>query len=336
MPNRVALAPLLTLLVVITGAATAPPRAHAAQYRPGSVSGQVRYSPGGAPADNVTVRVEFFTGGIVAELQTDRLGKFRFMNLAAELYIVRVHAPDYLDAQQQVDLRTNASEYVLLQLTAKDSARHSTAAALPPAVLDAKTPPAARAEFEAARAALARPGRADEAIAHLEKALALYPTFVEAQMLLGTALMDKRDWARAEPALRRVLELEPKAAGARFALGELYRLQKNYAAAEAELREGLKLLPNSAEGHYALGRVYYERGDIPKAGVQVGTALRLRPDLAEGYLLAGNLLLRAHKAEEALAQFEQYLRLAPDGEYSKQAREMANKIKRALAESKRR
>ena len=70
--------------------------------------------------------------------------------------------------------------------------------------------------------------------------------------------------------------------------------------------------------------------------MQVGTALRLKSDLAEAYLLSGNLLLRARKPDEALAHFEEYLRLAPHGEYAKQARQAADKIRRALAASKRR
>ncbi|HEX8071549.1 MAG TPA: tetratricopeptide repeat protein [Pyrinomonadaceae bacterium] len=298
------------------------------QVRLVSVHGQVRYA-GGAPADNVMVRLELFTSGVVGEMQTDRLGKFQFSGLMPELYVVRVHMPGYVDAEQQVDLKTSISSYVQLQLVADKYSR--VGARLPPAgVVNAGVPAAARAEYDAALAALQDARDMTEAIAHLEKAVALAPAFVEAQLLLGTAYMDAGDLGKAEAALRRVLALEPKAAVAHFALGEIYRRQKRYKEAEAALLAGLKLDDRSVKGHFTLGRVYFEQNNLVKAGPQVGTALQLKPDFAAGHLLAGNILLRARQPENALTEFEEYLRLAPDGEYAAQARATAQRIRQAL------
>ena len=328
--------PLLCALVVLAAcAARAPAQVGVGSIRLASVHGQVRYAPGGAPADNVIVRLEAFRGGLVGETQTDRLGKFQFTNLSPDLYIVRVHMPGYIDAEQQVDLKTSVSEYVQLQL-AVDRTVSLEPGPRPPAVLNAGVPPAAQSEYDAARAELLGAGDVDKAIAHLEKAVALHPPFVEAQLLLGTAYMDKRDWARAESALRRVLALDPKTAAALFALGEVYRQQKKYKESERELLAGLKLDDRSVQGHFTLGRVYYETGHIVKAGPHVGRALQLKPDFADGHLLAGDILLRARQPENALVEFEEYLRLEPKGRYADQAREMARRIRQALAEAKRR
>jgi tetratricopeptide (TPR) repeat protein len=327
--------PRLLLPVALALVACAPAWAQLRTSIPVSVHGQVRYSPGGAPADNVNVRLELFSGGIQAETQTDRLGKFNFTNLAPAVYFIKVHKPNYIDAQQQVDLQTNTSDYVLLQLTYDKSAEATQRQALP-AVINAGVPPAARAEFEAGRAALLDAGNIADGIAHLEKAVSLYPTYLEAQLLLGTAYMDGKDWARAESALRRALTLDPKAASALFALGEVYRQQKRYKESEQELRAGLKLNANSVRGHFTLGRVYYEQGNVVKAGPHVGRALQLKPDFAEGHLLAGNILLRARQPENALVEFGEYLRLAPNGEYAAQAQATVRRIEQALATTKRR
>ena len=325
----------LLFTLVVLGAWAAPAAAQMGRpLRPTSMHGQVRYAPGGAPADNVMVRVEAFRGGIVGEMQTDRLGKFRFTNLLPDLYLVKVHMPGYLDAEQQVDLKTSVSEYVLLQLVA-DKAARAAPRLPPPAVLKAGVPPAAQSEYDTARAALLDSSDLDKAIVHLGKAVALYPPFVEAQLLLGTVYMDKKDWPKAETALRRVLALDPKAAPALFALGEVYRQQKRYREAERELLAGLKLDDKSVQGHFTLGHVYSETGQLAKAGPHVGRALQLKPDFADGHLLAGNILLRARQPENALVEFEEYLRLAPQGGYAEQARAAAQKIRRALAEAKR-
>jgi tetratricopeptide (TPR) repeat protein len=258
--------------------------------------------------------------------------------MANAQYVLTVHAPGYLDYQQNIDLLTTSSDYVTVSLIADPSA--NTHPALPaPMVLDARVPPEARTEFEKGRALVyGEPNmtRLQEGLRHLERAVEIYPQFLEACVLLGLGYLDAQDWEKAEQTLRHALEINPKASTAHFALGEAYRRQKKYDEAVAALTAGLRLDERSYRGHYELGRTYFERGDIVKAGPQVGRALQLKPDFADGHLLAGNILLRAHQPENALVEFEEYLRLAPKGEYAVQARAAARKIKEALAQAKRR
>ncbi|MDQ3819595.1 MAG: tetratricopeptide repeat protein [Acidobacteriota bacterium] len=292
------------------------------------VSGQVRYAQGYRPAEFVLVRLESFGGGIAGETNTDRNGKFGFTGLRPELYVVSVRVQGFREAKQEVDLRTQRTDYVLLQLVADD--RNSSSSPSKPAVINAKVPNNAVAEFQKGRDALLHNNNR-EGILHLENAVKIYPKYMEALLLLGTAYMDNRDWAKAESTLRQALVIEPKLAAAHFALGELHLRQKKYSESEKEALAGIKLDPKSVGGHFLLGRLYYELGDIIKAGPQIGTALQLNPKLAEGHLLAANILLRANQVENALVEFEEYLRLEPNGKYSEQAKEAAQKIKESLA-----
>src|SRR6266508_166780 len=57
---------------------------------PTTVHGQVRYAHGGAPVDNVLVRLERFSGGIEGEAITDRTGKFQFSGVPPAVYLVKV------------------------------------------------------------------------------------------------------------------------------------------------------------------------------------------------------------------------------------------------------
>ena len=295
---------------------------------PLQINGQVRYAQGGRPAELVLVRLESFGGGIAGEFTTDRNGRFTFTGLASDLYIVSVRVAGFKEVQQQVDLRTQLTDYLQLQLVSDTRVSDATRKT---GVVDANVPSKARAEFERGRDALMQAKNPDEGIMHLENAVKIYPKYLAALLLLATAYMDRQHWDKAETTLRQVLALEPKTTAAHLALGELYLGRKKYSESENELLAGIKLDPNSVRGHLALGRLYYEMGDITKAGPQVGTALRLDLKLAQGHLLAGNILLRARQPDNALVEFEEYLRLEPNGEFSEQAREAVQRLKQALA-----
>ncbi|HYK22540.1 MAG TPA: tetratricopeptide repeat protein [Pyrinomonadaceae bacterium] len=291
------------------------------------VHGQIRYAQDGRPAEFILVRLESFRGGLVAETTTDRNGRFTFIGIASELYIVSVRVPGFNEIQEQVDLRTQVSDYVQLQLVAEVRNVRVQPAAKRPAVVDANVPQAARTEFEKGRHAVLEEKNLDKGILRLENATRLYPQYLEALFLLGTAYMDKQDWAKAEAALHQVIARDAKATTAYFALGELYLRQKKYPEAETNIISGIHLEPKSVQGHFLLGRLYYELGDLPKAGPQVGTALQLDPKFAPGHLLAANILLRARQTENALVEFEEYIRLEPKGEFAQQARQTVARLK---------
>jgi Flp pilus assembly protein TadD len=291
------------------------------------VHGQIRYSQTGRPAEFVLVRLESFGGGSAGETTTDRSGRFTFMGLWKELFIVSVRVQGFTEIKQQVDLRTQVSDYLQLQLVPEEKSAPIRSQPKHGTLIDANVPAPARAEFEKGSDAVLQAKNLDKGIKHLETAVRLYPQYAEALLLLGTAYMDKQDWLRAEAALRKVVTLETKPAGAYFALGELYFRQKKYDEAETNILSGIHLEPKSVRGHFLLGRLYYQRGDLVKAGPQVGTALQLDPKFAPGHLLAANILLLARQTENALVEFEEYLRLEPKGDFADQARQTVARLK---------
>jgi TolA-binding protein len=299
------------------------------------IRGQVRYN-NGAPAFDVIVRLERQSGGFEGEVRTDRLGKFQFRDLMPIQYRVKIHHPGFLEIDREVNLVIQSSDYVQLLLAPDANAPREATANGGALVRNANVPPAAQKEYDAGRALVLdeKKQNLDEGIRHLEKAMMLYPEFLEAQLLLSTSYMDMKQWEKAEAGLRNALKINPKAATAHFALGEVFRRQKKYKEAEQELLAGLKLDDKSVQGHFTLGRVYFEQNDLPKAGPHVGTALQLDPRLAEGHLLAGNILLKARQPENALAEFQAYLVLAPNGEFAPQARSLVEKIKQAMPPKK--
>lgn len=331
---------------LITALATSHAFAQRNASLPAQVNGQVRYSKGGAPADQVLVRLESFGGGVVTEMTTDRTGKFRFSGLSPAQYTVTARAAGYREMQQHIDLKTNNTEYVFFQLVADNNSK-AEARPTPAGVLNANVPPAALAEFEKAEQVLASGKREgiDEAILHLEKALSIYPKYVEAELKLGTAYMDLRQWATAEQALKKTIEIDPKTANAYFALGEVYRRQKKYEQAEKALQDGLVIETRSAQAHLTLARVYWEkvagvkdeahwRPSLEKSYQEVNQSLELDGNLAPAHLLKGNLYFKVRRAEDALHEYEEYLRLEPNGQFAEPTRAEVDRIKKALAAAK--
>jgi Tfp pilus assembly protein PilF len=306
------------------------------------IHGQVRFAEGGAPAANVVVRLESYDGGgSISEAFTDRLGKFKFTNLSPAQYSVRVRQIGYREAQQSVDMTTTTSGLVMLQLLKEAASRTGTSTV---GSIDANVPAAAQKEFDKGTAALAEGGKDKIAFAArcFEKAVSIYPQFIEARLKLGTAYMDLEQWDKAQQALLATIESDPKAFNALFALSEIYLRQNKIAEAEKVLVQGLAIQDQSYLGHLNLARVYWEKARaekdlmnakraLEKSYEEVKRALTLNPDLATAHLLKGNLLLRATRASDALIEFNEYLRLDPNGPFAAETRTLIEKIKKATA-----
>lgn len=306
------------------------------------IQGQVRYAQSNQAAIGVLVHCDG-TGGVSDQI-TDRNGKFKFF-VSPGSYTVTVRQPGFREEQQSRTLTdTQQSEYLFFTLKAEAST--STRPLPKPPVMGANVPADAQKEFASAEAAFTsdKKDKVQEGITHLEKAVAIYPKFVEAQLRLGTAYMDLKQWDKAEQALRRTLEIDPKAANAFFALGEVYRSQKNYDQAEKAMQDGLAIETHSSQAHLTLARVYWERvagvkeeakwrPSLEKSYQEVKQALELDPNLAAAHLLKGNLFFKVRRAEDALKEFEDYLRLDPNGEFAAPTRELVEKIKKALAQT---
>lgn len=311
-----------------------------AQSKRVEIHGQVRYAQGGAPAANVVVRLESYDGGgSVSEAFTDSSGKFQFTSLPPAQYLVRVRQSGFRDAQQTIDLTTTSSGLVLLQLLPDESSSSPTTSKA--GTIDANVPAAAQKEFDKGVAALGEGGKDKTAFAVkcFEKAVSIYPQFVEARLKLGTGYMDLGQWDKAEQALLATIAVDGNAFNALFALSEIYLRQNKIAEAEKVLVKGLAIQDQSYLGHLNLARVYWEKSReikdltqakpaLEKSYEEIKRALTLNPDLAGAHLLKGNLLLRVSRTADAVAEFNAYLRLEPNGPFAAETRALIEKISR--------
>ncbi len=330
---------LFQLFLIVGALVISATAVHAQQ-----IQGTVRYGPAQRTAIGVLVRCSG-TGGTNEHL-TDPNGRFYF-RVSPGHYDCSVRVPGFIEERRSVDLiDTQSSEFMDFRLREEsDNRSPGTGASAQPA--EPNIPGKAREEFDkgAAAIALGKKENLEEGVIHLEKAVALYPQYLQAQLMLGTTYMDLQQFDKAEPALKKAVEINPKAANALFALGEIYLRQKKDDDAEKVLLQGLQIEDRSFQGHLILARVYVdmaakikdETQNRPlrvKAFDQVNEALKYNSDLAQAHFIKGNLLLSVGRDQDAQHEYEEYLRLDPKGPFADKAKGWIEKIKKALASEK--
>ena len=196
-------------------------------------------------------------------------------------------------------------------------------------IAEAGVPENARQEFEKGRAAL-NENKLDAGISHLRKAVKLHESFPSAYTLLGTAYLTQKDWKDAKMALQKAISLDSNSGEAYLALGALFNQTKNYPEAETALVQGIKLRPDAPGGHYELAKTYWSVGRWQDSAPHARKAVSTMPELGPPHVLLGNILLREGNAPQALQEYQTYLRLEPNGSMAPGAREMIEKIEKAL------
>jgi Tfp pilus assembly protein PilF len=121
-------------------------------------------------------------------------------------------------------------------------------------------------------------GRADEAVALLNEAIALYPAYAEAML----------------------------------AIGDAYRQLQRPDEAITAFRRALAVRPNMFQAYVGLGTLYVQRGDHHRALEQLQLALQQQPDQPQVLRNVGLLQLATGSASDALATFRRLCALSPD------------------------
>jgi tetratricopeptide (TPR) repeat protein len=274
-------------------------------------------------------------GGAVAQTQTDRSGKFEFLQLSPALYEVHIRAAGFRPDAQSVDLTAFHSGTANFVLNADSGAPGSSA--VPPegpgatvSALDANVPESARNEVASAEQLLAQGKNFDKSIQLLKKAVKQYPQYGKAYLLLGVAYSSQKNWDDAEKALQKSIQVDPGNAAAYVALGSVENEKKNYPEAEKYLTKAVELSPDSADAQFELGRAYWGLGRWDDAQQHVAKANQIQPNSSAQHLLMGNIMLRERNAEAALSEFKKSLELDPKGPMAEPTRQIIGRIEAAL------
>jgi tetratricopeptide (TPR) repeat protein len=159
--------------------------------------------------------------------------------------------------------------------------------------------------------ALAKLGRVDEAIDRYRMALEIQPDYAEAHNNLGLLLAGRGQLEEAIAHYRQALKIDPNLAGAHYNLAEALMATKQTDEAAAHLKEALALRSDYPKANNSLGVLLAEAGALNEARDQFLAAVNLDPRYAEARNNLGIVLARSGHIDEAIAQFQRALQDDP-------------------------
>ncbi len=108
-------------------------------------------------------------------------------------------------------------------------------------------------------------GSTDDAVAWFQKALALDPHYVPAQIAVADGLLDQGDLGGSEHLYRSVLERSPSDPRARLGLGRVHAARGEFRIAAQQYEAACRLAPGYAEARYALAMALRELNQFEQA-----------------------------------------------------------------------
>jgi len=291
----------------------------------GSIRGRI-VLPGGAFV-NESIKITLLTlRETISVIYADTQGQFEFPGLAPGNYQLEIEGDRqrFEVSTEPVQVFKGTPSIVTLTLKEKASPVKISSATKTASVteLTQSIPSGAKREFERA-SKLTSEGKAEEAIVHLRKAIALYPEFVMARNDLGAQLLGLGKLDDAADELRKAIALDQKAFNPKLNLGIVLVQQHHFAEASEVLNQALSLDAGSPDARLYSGIALMALGSPDAAEKDLRTAYSLG---GTPYALAlfhlGQLYMNKGDRESARRAFAEYLRDLPNADNADQVRKM--------------
>ena len=279
----------------------------------GSIQGRVALASGGVLNEATRIYLQN-SRGVRATVFTDNQGQFSFRSLPPGIYDVVVDAdPSRFEVTTAtVEVFPNSPALLRIVLKEKKGSESKNAAnSVSATELDPAIPPKAKKEFERASDAIYE-GKTTEAIAHLRKAIELYPAYLMARNDLGTQLLAQGKLDEAAEELQRAIKIDPKAFNPKLNLGIVLVQQHKFSEAAAVLEAAIVLNSAAPSARLYNGLALEGLNDFEAAEKE----LKASHDLGgRSYALAlfhlGHVYLNRGDRKKAVVAFERYLSEAP-------------------------
>jgi protein O-GlcNAc transferase len=155
-------------------------------------------------------------------------------------------------------------------------------------------------------------GRAEAALALIDRAIAAAPAVARYQFVRGVVLASLARWEEAAAAHRRSLEMEPRAADVNFALGTALQSAGDFRGALKAYQAAVELQADFADAFNNLGNCHQLLGNLPAAEIAYRRALKLRPNYAGAMSNLGIILKSTGRLEEAVEPLRRAMELEPE------------------------
>ena len=300
-----------------------------------SLQGKVVLPNGAQPSHPVKVTL-IFSGRPVYETFTDLSGRFSFTGLQRGRYQLVAEGDDQTFETTRVDADIAAYGSAPQSFTQNIQLRPKSAKAVSSAAtVEAPDPNVPQRAREAYEKALKRvdADKPEQAVKLLQEAIAAYPQFYAAQVVLGDQCAKLKRYPEAESAYKSALELRSDGATAHLGLGVVLVKQKKYGEAIPTLRRSVEINNRSSDPYLFLGLAEMMTGDYESAESHLLRAYEIdKPTIAHIYL--ANLYDLEHRPAQAIEHLRAFLKENPETPNSTQIREAIEKLRKQLADKK--
>jgi tetratricopeptide (TPR) repeat protein len=150
-------------------------------------------------------------------------------------------------------------------------------------------------------------GRFDDAKVRAEKALAIDPKNVDAQVLLANSLAGLKNLDGAVAELEEAIQLNPEKSSTYANLGQLELNRGNRDSAEQAFKRAVELAPSSAMSHLSLGGFYWATSRLSDAESELKSALAAEPQNVLALRSMATFYLTTNRRDQAEAPLRRVL-----------------------------
>jgi len=155
---------------------------------------------------------------------------------------------------------------------------------------------------------LAREQRFNEAIAEMQKALALEPSRGESYYNIATLQAQMNLPELAEANYKKAIDLKATGANPRLALAGFYQAHRRFAEAEQQIQLAMAADPKDVEARAAMTRLYASEGKRTEAESFLRQVKQDFPDNSVGYRMLGDFYFAIGDFDKAVAEYESLYR----------------------------
>jgi Tfp pilus assembly protein PilF len=297
-----------------------------------TLSGTVYYVGGNQPVENVVVELHTAEGSLIVPQPTSSTGWFEFRGLQRGSYSLVIHAAGFEPANIDVDLYLKSSRGIVIYLNPLSYDAPQSSHRNPVSAHELSMPQRARDLVESGKKRLYRDKDAMGGLVDFQQAVSRAPGYYEAYYQLGMAYLTLGSRENAENSFRKSIEVsDDKCGEADIGLGTMMLDDGDFAEGEKIIRRGIELSPDLWVGHYELGRALLSQNRTQDAEKSALQARSLFPNAPIIYRLLCIVHLREENYSAVLGDLDNYIKLDPVSSAGVRAKQIREQVQKKLA-----
>jgi tetratricopeptide (TPR) repeat protein len=292
------------------------------------IEGRVVSGTDGASLANVRVSLMDARGSLRATMYTREGGSFQFTPLAPGRYTLVFFHEEYGELTQTVEMVFASQRGMIVRMVPPTPVAVAAAHTVP--VWAMRVPKKAEQEYERGLEAFAANDLRAAAEA-FERAIAEYPDYAIALAALGSAQERLGRRREAIATLERAVAIDDLLYAPVLELGVLLAGERRVEEAERRLARAVELRPADWRPRLHLGELYVARQEWAQAEQVLAPARAAQGVVSRVHVLLINCLLGQDKYVEALAAMDAFLTAFPEDRLARQVRAKRDLLRAELA-----